>query len=115
MLKLPLKFSEQWQNPRAKQPSSPAAKANTYGQSHKAHTTESWRVQVIQGILQAEDNNILSPSCQIQDSSGYVDSESKFQQIPASAAPPGSASLCQVPAVSSPVRWHSFSTGTTLE
>jgi len=57
----------------------------------------------------------LNPSCQIQDSSGYVDSESKSQQIPASAAPPGSASLGQVPTVSSPVIRHSVSAGTTPE
>lgn len=57
----------------------------------------------------------LNVSCQIQESSGSAVSESQFQQIPAPAAPPGSASLGQVPTVSSPVIWHSFSTGTTLE
>lgn len=57
----------------------------------------------------------LNVSCHIQDSSESVVSESELQQIPAPAAPPGSALLGRVPTVSSPVIWHSFSTGTTLE
>lgn len=35
---------------------------HSYGQSHKVHTTGSWRVQVIPGILQAGDNSILQIS-----------------------------------------------------
>lgn len=66
MLKLPLKLYERQQNTSTKQPISSAAKANTKtfiwskpATQHTPYMTETWRVQVIPGVLQAGDNSIL--------------------------------------------------------
>lgn len=70
-----------------------------YGQTHKALNLH----RELRGagdprhFTSRRQQYSLNPSCQIQDSPGYVDSESKSQQISASAAPPSSASLGWVP------------------
>lgn len=114
-------FEITWTGCQHQVANNPSCKSQTpkhpYGQTHKALNLH----RELRGagdprhFTSRRQQYSLNPSCQIQDSPGYVDSESKSQQISASAAPPSSASLGWVLTGRSPVVRHNFSTGTTLQ